>query len=82
MIRKTLKESRLNLNLTQEELAEKLGIAEVTVRKIERGTTNPSAKLSVKYANFFEKDLATLFPDIFLLDFDTKGINKQPEEVI
>ncbi|MFD1548147.1 helix-turn-helix transcriptional regulator [Levilactobacillus fuyuanensis] len=80
MIRKCLKSSRVEACLTQEELANELGIAEITVRKIENGATNPSAKLAVKYANFFEKDLATLFPDIFLLNFDTNSI-KKPEEV-
>lgn len=79
MIRKCLKTSRIEAGLTQEELANELDIAEITVRKIENGKKNPSAKLAVKYANFFEKDLAILFPDIFLLNFDTKSIEKSKE---
>lgn len=74
MIRKNLKQARLVRDVTQADLAKTLGIAEVTVRKIENGQLDPSAKLAVRFANYFKMELAELFPDIFLLTFDTKSI--------
>lgn len=75
--RTKLKKARVKSGLSQRELADKLGIAEITVRQIENGNTDPGSKLAVKYANFFKKPLEQLFPDIFLLKFDTKSINQK-----
>lgn len=77
MKRTKLKKARIKLDLSQRELANKLGIAEVTVRQIENGNTDPGSKLAVKYANFFKMPLEQLFPDIFLLNFDTKSIKQK-----
>lgn len=77
--RKNLIAERNKLNLTQEQLANKLGVAEITIRKIESGSSL-SNKLAVKMANYFKQPLDYLFPDIFLLNFDTKSI-KDKEEV-
>ncbi|MGB3160918.1 MAG: helix-turn-helix transcriptional regulator [Carnobacterium sp.] len=72
--RNGLIQERESKNLTREELAEKLGVAEITVRKIEEGGRNPSVKMAKKFAIYYEKDLTDLFPDIFLLSYDTKRI--------
>ena len=79
MKRTTLKKKRRQLGLSQTDVANKLGIAEVTVRMIESGTKDPSSKLAVKYANFFHEELAVLFPDIFLLRFDTKSTKEKQD---
>lgn len=63
---------RNKLNLTQKEVAEKIGISEVMVRKLEAGNRNPSSETAKKIAIFYEKELDYLFPDIFLINFDTK----------
>lgn len=74
--RDNLVNERESRGLTQKELSDKLSIAEVTVRKIESGTRNPSSKTAKKFALFFQKDLDYLFPDIFLIKFDTKRIKE------
>ena len=76
-MRDQLIKERKALNLTQKELAEELGIAEVTVRKMERGNRNPSPNMAKKFAYFYKKELAELFPDIFLIRIDTKRIESK-----
>ena len=78
-MRINFKKERERLSLTQAQLAETLGVSEVFVRKIESGSSNPSSNKAVEFANFFEKPLDYLFPDIFLLSFDTKHIKKKEE---
>jgi len=46
-----LRKYRKNLNLTQEELAEKIGIAEKHYGKLERGTFSPSLETFFKLIN-------------------------------
>lgn len=63
---------RVEKGLSRKDLAEKLDVAEITIRKIEEGDRNPSPSMAKKFALFYEKDLAELFPEIFLVTFDTK----------
>lgn len=72
--RKNLIRERNKLNLTQKELAEEIGISEVMLRKLEAGDRNPSPDTAKKFAIFYKKELDYLFPDIFLVNFDTKHI--------
>lgn len=72
--RKQLIKERGKRNLSRAKLAENLGIAEVTVRKLEEGSRNPSPNMAKKFAIYYEKELEELFPDIFLINFDTKHI--------
>lgn len=76
-MRSKLIEQRKNLNLTQVELAEKLNISEVYVRKLEKGTRNPSISLMIKIEKFYGIPMKELFPDIFFTKSDTKRIEKQ-----
>lgn len=76
-MRSKLIEQRKNLNLTQVELAEKLNISEVYVRKLEKGTRNPSISLMIKIEKFYGISMKELFPDIFFTNSDTKRIEKQ-----
>ncbi|MCI3027730.1 helix-turn-helix transcriptional regulator [Desemzia sp. C1] len=71
-MRSNLVKERKSKDLTRSELADKLGIAEITVRKIEEGNRNPSPQMAKKFALFYKKELDYLFPDIFLIKFDTK----------
>lgn len=82
MQRANLKKAREDLNLSQSELASKLGIAEISVRSYENGTRNPSNQVVKSYVDFFERDPINLFPDIFLPLFDTKGINEKSKEAV
>lgn len=43
-----LREKRKEIGLTQDDVAEKVGINRATLSKLERGETNPSVKLAQK----------------------------------
>ncbi|WP_034757855.1 helix-turn-helix transcriptional regulator [Rossellomorea vietnamensis] len=75
MKRRKLIELRKQMNLTQRQVAESLGISEVYVRKIEKGDSHPGRETMVKFQKFYQYELTELFPDIFLISFDTKCIN-------
>lgn len=61
-----IKEFRARYNLTQEELAKKVGSVRATIIYIEKGEYNPSIKLAHKIA----KTLNTTLDELFLFDDD------------
>ncbi len=64
-----LKEYRFNHDqITQEELANALGISRQTILAIEHGKFNPSVVLALRLARFFGVQIE----DIFILKEDTK----------
>lgn len=75
--RLNLIKERENKSLTRNELADTLGISEIMVRKLESGARNPSPKMARRFAMFYQKELEYLFPDIFLIKFDTKHIKSK-----
>jgi len=79
--RKLLKQLRTKNELTQEGLAEKLGISTVYVRKIEKGDVNAGLPTMIKYENFFGVSMRTLFPDIFFDSNDKNLINDATQAV-
>jgi putative transcriptional regulator len=50
--------------LTQEELADKVGVTRVTINCLERGVYSPSIELALALARFFHKPVE----DIFVLE--------------
>lgn len=56
-----LKVERARHNLTQAELAEKIGISRQTVQAIETNKFNPSVTLALKLAKFFKVTVEYLF---------------------
>jgi putative transcriptional regulator len=46
----TLKDHRARLNLTQAELAERVGVSRKTINTVENGVFTPSATLALKVA--------------------------------
>ncbi|WDV46789.1 helix-turn-helix domain-containing protein [Clostridiaceae bacterium M8S5] len=56
-----LKTLRAERNLTQQDLAIDLGINRGTVLEIERGTFNPSLKLTFSIAKYFDKTIEEIF---------------------
>ncbi|EEG78479.1 transcriptional regulator, XRE family [Dethiobacter alkaliphilus AHT 1] len=56
-----LKVYRAMHDLTQEELAKKLGVTRATVNSIEKGRYDPSIKLAFKMARFFAVNVEELF---------------------
>jgi putative transcriptional regulator len=56
-----IKELRLKLNLTQEELAEKSGVRRETIVFLEQGKYNPSLKLAHDVAETLKTSIDKLF---------------------
>ena len=56
-----LKELRLNVGLTQEELASKLGLSRVNYTRYENGKVNPDYETIIKLADFYDISLDELF---------------------
>ncbi len=77
MERKTLLQLRKKHKLTQQGLANELGISTVYVRKLEKGVVNPGRETLVKYESYFQVDMKKLFPDLFFNSNDKLFINKQ-----
>lgn len=77
-LRSNLVKLRTDSGLTRKELAGDLGISEISVRKIEEGTRNPSPRMAKKFALYYKRGLDDLFPDIFLVRYDTKRNIKSP----
>ncbi|MDK2908384.1 MAG: putative transcriptional regulator [Candidatus Woesearchaeota archaeon] len=61
-----IKELRARLNLTQEELAKKVGVRRETIIFLEKGKYNPSLKLAYKIARALDSNIE----DIFIFDED------------
>lgn len=56
-----IKVERARHNLTQAELAEKLGVSRQTIHAIEKNKFNPSVTLALKMARFFKVTVEYLF---------------------
>lgn len=54
-------EERMSCNLTQKELAEKTGINQADISKLENGTRNPSLKLLKRLADGMDMNLKIEF---------------------
>ncbi|MBI4248937.1 MAG: helix-turn-helix transcriptional regulator [Elusimicrobia bacterium] len=56
-----LKELRARRNLTQEDLAQAVGVTRVTINYIENGEYRPSLELAFLLAGFFGKTIEEIF---------------------
>lgn len=56
-----IKVLRAEKEITQGELANAIGVSRGTILEIERGTFNPSLKLSFKIAQYFNKKIDEIF---------------------
>ena len=61
MIQNTLKVERAILNLTQEELAKKIGVSRQTINSIEANRYVPSTELALKLSKIFNKPVNDFF---------------------
>ena len=57
----TIKVERAKRNLTQEELAEQIGVTRKTINTIENGKFIPSTVLAIKLARYFNIQVEELF---------------------
>jgi len=60
-IKNNVFDCRTKLGLTQEQLAEKVGVTRQTIIAIERGNYTPSVLLALKLAETFSVPVETLF---------------------
>ncbi len=63
---KLLIENRINVmraekRVTQQQLADEIGVTRATVVALEKGNYNPSLELAFRLANFFEIEITDLF---------------------
>ena len=79
-MREVLIEKRQQKEFTQSDVAKKIGVSEVFVRKIEKGDRNPGVETMLKFESLYGTSMRLLFPDIFQASNDTKCI--VPEEVV
>ena len=66
LLKNTIKVQRAKKDITQEELAELVGVTRTTINYVERGKWVPSTILALKIAHVFEAP----FEDVFFLDKD------------
>lgn len=60
-MKNNLKAARLQINLTQEQLAKIVGVTRQTISLIERGNYNPTLKLCLEICHAVHKTLDELF---------------------
>lgn len=66
MIRMNLRIARIKNDMSQKELAIKIGVSQQTVAKWERGATTPSEFKTIRtLANELDTPAECLFPDVF-----------------
>ncbi|HAX50753.1 helix-turn-helix transcriptional regulator [Muricomes intestini] len=61
MLKTRIKEYRAKYNLSQEDLAKKVGVRRETIGHLENGRYNPSLKLAMDIAKVFETTVEDLF---------------------
>jgi len=71
-MRTRIKELRARYDLTQDDLAKKVGVRRETILYLEKGKYNPSLKLAHEVA----KALKTSIDNLFIFEDQEKNINK------
>lgn len=56
-----IQELRSKKNMTQQDLAEAVGVTRATIIALEKGSYNPSLELAFRLANFFKTGIETIF---------------------
>ncbi|WP_342543064.1 helix-turn-helix transcriptional regulator [Paenisporosarcina sp. FSL H8-0542] len=65
-----VKEKRMELNMTQDDLSEKLDVSRQTIISLEKGRYNPSINLAFKLARLF----SCTIEDLFVYEEEEKGV--------
>jgi len=60
-VRNTVQELRTRAGITQEELAEAVGVSRQTIIAIEKGNYTPSVFLALKLARYFKTPVEKIF---------------------
>lgn len=59
--RTTMKENRARLDMSQEDLAKRVGVRRETIGNLEKGRYNPSLKLAMDIAKVFGRTVEEIF---------------------
>ena len=70
-----IKEIRKSKGLTQKQLAEKIGIAEITIRKYEKGERQPSTEQLVSIVNALEVPVSQLMSNDEIIDLKLEQLH-------
>lgn len=57
----TIRVERAKLDISQQDLAEKVNVSRQTIHSIERGKKIPSVELAIKMAQFFKVSVEEIF---------------------
>ena len=60
-IANTIHELRTEKKMSQDQLAQEVGVTRATINSIEKGNYNPSLELAFRIARFFKKDINKIF---------------------
>lgn len=60
-MKNTIKIERASKNITQEDLAKKIGVSRQTINAMEAGKYVPSTVLALKIAKYFDKKVEDIF---------------------
>ncbi|MCD7882134.1 MAG: helix-turn-helix domain-containing protein [Lachnospiraceae bacterium] len=74
-----IKQLRIKKGITQKQLAEKTGLAAITIRQYESGKREPKTESLKRIALVLECDISELI-DVFAANFDSKNVQKTTEE--
>lgn len=78
----SIAKQRMNCTMTQEQVAERLGIGNEAVSRIERGIVEPSVVRMIQLAEIFDCPVASFFEDSSQrVDDLVGGLAKQLEEL-
>ena len=61
IIKNRIKVFRTEKRLTQQALADAVGVTRATINAMEKGAYNPSLELAFRLARFFKADIQTIF---------------------
>lgn len=61
ILKTRIREYRVVMNLSQEDLANKVGVRRETIVRLEKGSYNPSLKLAMDIAKVFNKAVEEVF---------------------
>lgn len=89
IISRRLKNLREERHLTQEDLAEQLGISRQSIISVEKGKSTPSLPLALRMIEFFEKSFDEFLEPFFgknlssgRQDFDTNFLNRREVNIM
>ena len=79
---KRIKQLRKEMNLSQDQLAEKLNVSQNTIAKIECGLRRPSIDFTIELAEFFETSIQYLVLGVPAENMDKKREIEEAIELI